>query len=109
MLGPGKLGRKQLLEEGLRKGDVIKQVVNGCELFYMKRGFSWDKATDTHGRTASGSMAIDDDDLMMSLQATKEEFADEHWAVFMTKNLAPKAALPPTTTLAQQHLHRLLR
>ena len=105
MLGPGKLGSEQLLQQGLASGDVISKVVNGKELFWMARAWDHTSFDDSHGRSVSGTARSSNADFFASaLQAAKDEFADEPWFAFAVGDAKPQELRKPASEGALHHL-----
>ena len=77
MIGPGNLGSSQLLEEGLRRNDITKKIVDGVELYFSKRGYDYKEVSDIQGRGVAVKMKTDDAELMSKmLTMAAEEFPD---------------------------------
>ena len=64
IIGPGKLGSEELLQQGLRAGHVRRRMVNGCELFFMKRGHDFIDNVDCQERRVRVTGSIQDKELM---------------------------------------------
>ena len=39
LIGPGKLGSKQAVDDGLARGDISVQTQDGIEMYSLKKGF----------------------------------------------------------------------
>ena len=88
LCGPGKLGSKEAVEQGIAAGDVWRRRIQGKDLYFMRRASDFMVNTDSHERVVTGTTALkgsqDDmgDAFATLLSCRASDFGDSSWVHF---------------------------